>query len=278
VILRTERDIRVPLLLFRPPARAKAKSAVVVGLAQGGKKGFLEHRREVIARLLADGVAVCLPDVRGVGETSPGSGRGRQSAATGLSSSELMLGGTLLGARLRDVLAVLRYLRGRPDLDGKRIAFWGDSFAAPNPADRKLEVPLDAEPLPNQSEPLGGLLALLGALFDNQVKAVYIHGGLASYQSVLDSQFLYLPHDVVVPGALTAGDLCDVATVLAPRPVRLEALVDGLNRTVTPEVLGRTYEPTRAAYRDQKAPARFTLTADRPADGAVAAWLVAQLK
>jgi hypothetical protein len=154
---------------------------------------------------------------------------------------------------------------------------WGDSFAPPNPADRKLEVPLDAEPFPNQSEPLGGLLALLGALFNDQVKAVYIHAGLASYQSVLDSQSLYLPHDVVVPGALTAGDLCDVAAVLAPRPLRLEGLVDGLNRKLTVEGLGRTYERTRATYRDQKAAVRLTFTADRASDSAVAGWLVAKL-
>ena len=34
----------------------------------------------------------------------------------------------------------------------------------------------------------------------------------------------------MVPGALPAGDLLDLATVLATRPVRLEAMVDGLNR------------------------------------------------
>jgi dienelactone hydrolase len=278
IVLPVERDILVPLVLLRPAARGKAKPAVVIALAQGDKQRFLRERPEVIARLLAGGVAVCLPDVRGVGETSPGSARGRSGASTALSSSELMLGQTLLGGRLRDLSAVLRYLRSRADLDGGRVALWGDSFAPANPPDRKLEVPLDAGQLPDQAEPLGGLLALFGALFDEQVRAVYVHGGLTGYHSVLHSPFSYVPHDIVVPGALTAGDLCDVAASLAPRPLRLEGLVDGLNRQATAEVLGKTYEPARTAYRSAKAAEHFFISTARGSDGTVADWLLAQLK
>jgi len=32
-------------------------------------------------------------------------------------------------------------------------------------------------------------------------------GGLSGYQSLLRSPFLYVPHDSLVPAALTAGDL-----------------------------------------------------------------------
>ena len=81
---------------------------------------------------LIGGVAVCLPDVRGTGETSPGGARDRQTEATSLSATELMLGGTLLGARLRDLRAVLAYLRTRADVDFARVALWGDSFAPVN--------------------------------------------------------------------------------------------------------------------------------------------------
>jgi cephalosporin-C deacetylase-like acetyl esterase len=278
VVLRSERDIVVPLLLLRPIPREKEKPAVVVGLAQGGKQQFLRERPEVIARLLAGGMAVCLPDVRGVGETSPGGARGRTSASTALSSSELMLGQTLLGARLRDLAAVLRYLRGRSDLDRGRIALWGDSFAPINPPDRNLQVPLDAEKLPGQAEPLGGLLALFGALFDDRVRAVYVHGGLTGFQSILNSPFCYVPHDIIVPGALTAGDLCDVAAALAPRPLRLEALVDGLNRKAIGNVLEKTLEPAKMAYRGAKAAEQFAIIANRSSDDAIAGWLLARLK
>src|SRR5262249_20490505 len=175
------------------------------------------------------------------GETSPGGGRGRSGAATAISSSELMLGQTLLGARLRDLRAVLKYLRGHKELAEGRVALWGDSFAPVNRREERMAVPLDANPLPGHAEPLGGLLTLLGALYEDGVRAVYVRGGLAGYQSLLDSPFCYVPHDVIVPGVLTAGDVSDVAAVLAPLPVRMEALVDGLNRRVSAGALSKMF-------------------------------------
>src|SRR6478735_5176809 len=53
----------------------------------------------------------------------------------------------------------------------------------------------------------------------------------------------------VDPGALTAGDLSDVAASLAPRPLRMEGLVDGLDRAVRAIDLARVMEPARSAYR-----------------------------
>src|SRR5262249_22209652 len=84
--------------------------------------GFLKERADDLARLLEGGVAVALPDLRGTGGTRPGDGRGRNSSATALASSELMLGRTLLGARLRDLRSVLAHRRGRADLDPGRAA------------------------------------------------------------------------------------------------------------------------------------------------------------
>ena len=49
------------------------------------------------------------------------------------------------------------------------------------------------------------MLALFGAIYDDDVRAVYAHGGLASYATALASSFCYLPHDVVV-SPIYAGD------------------------------------------------------------------------
>lgn len=57
-------------------------------------------------------------------------------------------------------------------------------------------------------------------------------GGLESFASVLKSPFLYVPHDAIVPGALTAGDLPEIVEALAPRAWRHDGAVDGLNRRV----------------------------------------------
>jgi dienelactone hydrolase len=277
VTLEIEPGITVPLLILIP-ARYSNKPPIIVGVAQEGKRAFVKQRSEALAHLLNGGAAVCLVDVRGTGETNVGDGGGRQSARAALSASELMLGSTLLGARLRDLRSVLKYLRGRPDLDGQRIAVWGESFAPVNAADRDLRVPLDAEKLPGQAEPLGGLLALLVGLYEPDLRAICVHGGLSSYASILLSPFCYVPHDVIVPGALTLGDLDDVAAALVPRPVRVEALVDGLNRSVSDEQLTKAYAITKTAYRDAGAWEAILMEAAGATGERRAAWLLSQLK
>jgi hypothetical protein len=138
-------------------------------------------------------------------------------------------------------------------------------------------VPLDADPFPHIGEPLGGLLALFGALYKDDVRAIYVRGGLSGYRSCLQSPFGYLPHDAIIPGALTQGDLCDVAAGLAPRPLRMEQMIDGVDREVSADELGKAYEATRAAYRNRKAESRLQLNGPPPAGDSAARWMVRQL-
>src|SRR5262249_8570748 len=191
-----------------------------------------------------------------------------------LSEAEWMLGQTLLGSRLRDVRSVLRYLRTRADLDARRVALWGDSFAPANGEGQALAVPLDADPFPHQAEPMGGLLALFTALFEDDVRAVYVGGGLTGYASLLQSPFCYVPHDALIPGALTAGDLCDVASALAPRPLRMDHLVDGLNRAAGPAETSRIMEPARSAYGAPGAATRLQLGEGDAGSPPAARWLL----
>src|SRR5262249_20663719 len=155
--------------------------------AEQGKQQFLRERADAIAELLQGGVAVCLVDVRGTGETRcdgdlrgppAGSYKGVEKSSRGtlLANEDLMLGRTLLGDRLRDLRNVICYVRGRPELDGSHLALWGESFAPINASEARVDVPWDAEKLPSQSEPLGALLALLAALFEDNIRAVYVNG------------------------------------------------------------------------------------------------------
>ena len=251
---------------------------MVVGLASDGKQAFLERRSESIALWLDGGVAVCLVDVRGTGETKPGdSSRRHHGALAAFSAAEWMLGQTLAGSRLRDVRSVLRYLRGRADLDAGRIALWGDSFAPANAEGRDLAVPLDVDPFPHLAEPLGGLLAYFGALFEDDVRAVYVRGGLAGFDSLLQSPFCYVPHDALIPGALTVGDLCDVAASLAPRPLWMEGLVDGLDRAIKADAMAKIMEPVRSAYDSLGALPRLHCEENDATGRSAARWLLEQL-
>jgi dienelactone hydrolase len=267
IVLEVEPDILVPMLLLLP-GEDQGGCPIVIGLSQDGKEKFLEESAEEIAALLTQGVAVCLPDVRGTGETRPDSSRQPRTEATAISAAELMLGRTLLGSRLRDVRSVLAYLR--EEMGGTRFALWGDSFAPTNPVGFCDPLIGEDDP-PAQSEPLGGLLALFGALFEDDVFAVSARGMLTGYASLLDDVFCYVPHDAVVPGALTAGDLCDVAAALAPRPLRMEGLVDGRNCAAPEKAVNALFEPVIRAYA--KVPDRLVLALEAGDD--IASWLVA---
>jgi dienelactone hydrolase len=259
--------VTVPMLLLRPRGvgvERLERLPVVVAVSQAGHQRWLQQRAEDVAALLDRGLAVCLPDVRGTGETSLGRDRGRRSEATALSSSELMLGGTMLGAQLRDLRAALAWLRTQPGLDAREISLWGDSLAQPNPADTNFQVPRDDDDaLPRSPEPLGGLLALLAALYEDDVRAVYVSGGLIGFQSVLAQHLALIPHDAVVPGALLVGDMCDLVAALAPRRVRLEGLVDGWNRAVAEPELARAYAGAAAVYRAAGTATQLSVSPER---------------
>src|SRR5262249_21359452 len=144
IVLEFAPQIVVSVVLLMPERPAGTRLPVVVAFAQHGKQALLKDRSAAIAEILRGGAAVCLPDLRGTGETRPaGDSRGRQSAGTSLSAGELMLGQTLLGERLRDLRSVVHYLGTRPELDPVRVGLWGDSFAPVNAPDRNLAVPLD---------------------------------------------------------------------------------------------------------------------------------------
>jgi dienelactone hydrolase len=271
VSLEIEEGIRVPLLLLLPERQA---AGVVVGVAQDAKERFLTGRAKDLETLLRSGFAVCLPDLRGTGETASGEG---EDSDSGLAQREFDLSRSLLGSRLKDLRTVLAYLRGRPDLERKGIAIWGESFAPPNPSNLYLdELEYEAGPqIQRSADPLGAHLALLAGLYESDVRAIAARGGLAGYLSVLADAFTYTPMHVIVRGILKTGDVPDIAGVLAPRPVALADFVDGRNIRVPAPELEETFKPARTAYQEARAAEQLTLSSE-PRD--LAAWLIANLR
>ncbi|MCI0380841.1 MAG: hypothetical protein L0215_24935 [Gemmataceae bacterium] len=254
-------------------SRVKQKSPIMIGFAQAGIETLLKERAEVVAGVLGGGAAVCLVECRGMG--TKGEARSRTSASTSLSATEDMFGAPVVVRQAGDLRTLLDHIGKDSRLDGKRIALWADSFAPVNPPTRNFAVPLDAK-LPDHAEPGAATLALLTAFVNKDVKAVYARGGLVSFRSLLRSPFLYVPHDAIVPGILTVADVEDLVAALAPRPVRLEAMVDGLNRRVEVAKIGGDFDFARAAYKS--AENRLVLQSEASAPEAVARWLLEQLK
>ncbi len=210
--------------LFLTPKEAKGKLPIVVMVAQAGKAGFLKERSEAIEAFLKAGVAVALVDVRGTGETKPGSSADRGSNRTSISQTNLMLGQPLLGSQLRDLRTVIRWLQAKDGIDPKRIAVWGDSFAKVNASDAKVAVPHDHEQ-PAIGEPGGANLALLAGLFEGDLVAIYANGGLAA-GALFTGPYLHLPHDAVPPAPLPITD----SVLPAVRSVLFNGAVDAQNR------------------------------------------------
>lgn len=275
IVLEVEPGIVVPLVVMQARDERSDRLPVVIALADLGKQKFLAARPDAVSTWLEAGCAVCLPDVRGSGETSVGGSHGPRSIGTTLSCRDQVLGQTLLGSRLRDLRSVLLFLRTRRGLD-ENASLWGDSLAALNPPERSEVVPYGVDNPNAEAEPSAGLLVLLTALFEDNVNAVYARGTFASFRSLLDSQFLYVPHDSVVPGALTMGDVADIAAALVPRPLLVECLVDGLNRRVPFDTIAVAFAPTSQAYRLADASEQFSLNVTGQDDSAV--WLLDQIK
>jgi hypothetical protein len=275
VVLNPTSGMSVPLLLVKPRASGPKGFPVVLALAQNGKEAFLSTRGAELATLLTRGVAVCLADVRGTGELARITAHG--SGSTSLAATELMLGNTALGARLKDARTVLRYLSRRSDFDPERLALWGDSFAAVNPPDLRLDQSVNQQPGPQviqQADPLGSLLALLTALYEDHVRAVVARSGLISYLSVLQDRFCYVPQEIIVPGILESADIADIVAAIAPRAVFLEGFVDGKDRLLSTSDMESELRAAVTAYRG--APSQL-LIREQAAKTDLASWLAEQL-
>ena len=212
------------MVLLVTPNRP-APHPVVVMVSQPGRAAFLKQRAGDIDNLLRAGVAVCLADVRGTGDSRAGASGERTSSRTSLSQTEQLLGRTVLGNQLRDVRTVLGWLRASGRFHPDWLFVWGDSFVDPLPA-AAGPVPLDLDQ-PRHADPGAATLALLAGLFEDDLPAVVARGGLTSYQSLLDLPVL-VPHDAVVPGGVAAGDLTALAAALGDRVIA-QNTVDGRN-------------------------------------------------
>lgn len=271
VALEVEPGITVTAILLSGKDFGQPKKRpVVVAVAQAGAQAFLQQRSEMIVDLIRGGAAIALVDVRGAGRS-----RGSYGDSGGLSHNVLLHDETMVGQRLRDLRSVLGYLRTRDDLDSSRLAIWGASFAKVNSADTDFQIPHRSDSRPPQSEPLGGLLALLTALYEDEVQSVYIQGGLGTFQSVLDSPYVLIPHDTVIPGVLGAGDLPALAAAVAPRPLLLVRLVDQLNRPLSAQAARTAYAPALAA-RQAAGGNEFSIK-EQEDQRAATAWLSATL-
>jgi dienelactone hydrolase len=207
----------IPAWLFLP--KADAPKSLVVLLEPGGRTSW--HENELYDRLAQGGCAVCAPDLRGIGDTTPEFGRHAARSAQEHANDEmwawssLVLGKPLVGQRVTDLLAVVQGLRGRPDLNGKRLVL--------------------------AARGASGVPALFAAALEPAIDGLYLAGGLVSFQSIVETEDYRHPFGNFVPNLLLHTDLPELVASMAPRRVVLAGAVDGAGRKLEMNDVRRQY-------------------------------------
>ena len=104
----------------------------------------------------------------------------------------MLVGKTMAGMQVYDLLSTLDYLVSRSDVDAAQVSVIGKGN--------------------------GGAIALYAAALDRRVHKVACEGSVLSYLQVAQSRFHEnLFADIIVPGVLKDFDLPDVGAAIAPR-------------------------------------------------------------
>jgi dienelactone hydrolase len=131
----------------------------------------------------------------------------------------LLLGETMIGWRVWDVMRTIDYIAARPELDANRVGLMGISG--------------------------GGTVTLFGAALDPRVKAALVSGYLNTFRDSVGS----LSHcmDNYVPGILNWAEMHDIAGLIAPRPLFAES---GEQDNIFPiQASVESFDHVRAIYR-----------------------------
>ncbi|MBK9166621.1 MAG: acetylxylan esterase [Bryobacterales bacterium] len=240
-VVETEPGISVPTLLLIPDAGAVRKPAVIYLNPSGKSAGMTAGEgRDEASRwdplaLVEAGHVVMVPDLRGWGESAPrhhnNPGSSGYSVEYQTSMRALLVGKTVAGMQVGDLLRCFDYLIARPDVDASRVAVFGKAD--------------------------GGVLALYAAALEPRIGKVVSEGALLSYMAMIRAKFHQDMERIVVPGVLQDFDLPDLAAAIAPRPVWI---MEPLTPTKVPVPLREAaaeYEPARKAFAQAGHPERL---------------------
>jgi len=118
-----------------------------------------------------------------------------QKACEPVAGAALMMGQTLVGWRVWDIMRTIDYIATRPELDAARVGCMGISG--------------------------GGTATLFGTALEPRIRAAMVSGYLNTFRDSVGS----LAHciDNYVPGILNWAEMHDVAGLIAPRPLFIES-------------------------------------------------------
>jgi len=212
-------NVWIPAWFFQPE-HAESSKAVLIVVEPSGRSSW--HEGELYDKLAAEGFAVCAPDLRGIGDTTPEFGHAAARHARAHNSDEewawasMILGKPLAGQRVNDILAIVQGLRARPDLNGKQLFIAARGF---------LTVP-----------------ALFAAAVEPGIAGLYLQQGLTSFADIVATEDYHLQFSDFVPSILLHTDLPEIAESVTPRRIVLGGSVNAASQGVAPDELRKQYD------------------------------------
>jgi len=243
-----EGDYIIPYLLFVPD---EPGNKALIYLHPSGKSAEATPGGE-IEWFVRNGFTVLSPDMIGTGETGPGDYRG-DSYIDGVSLNiwfcSMLIGRSITGIRTGDVVMLARLLK--EDTGAKEVYGYARKEMAP--------------------------VLLHAAAFTSAVSRIALIEPYSSYYSIVRNRF-YQPGYIhgVVPGALNAYDLPDLAASLSPRKLLIAGPADGNGKSLGTENINLDFEVTKNFYRIQNAEGQLnimTLKPDQKPDAFLSDWI-----
>lgn len=242
VIIRTAPETAMPVYLLRPKAEAPATRRPVVLALHGHGYGVKDivglwedgterdtpdgYHRDFAVALCRRGFFVAAPEISCFGERrtdfsylSADLGSPVPTTCEHTAALATHLGGSVVGLRVRDAMRLVDYLETLPEVDTSRLGAMGISG--------------------------GGMHTLFSTCLDQRIRAAVISG----YFSTFRESILGMKHCRCnfVHGLGAFGEMADLAGLIAPRPLFVEA---GDHDPIFPvEAVRRGLAGARAVYR-----------------------------
>lgn len=205
--IRTEPGMQVPFYLLLPSDRDPPYPIVITvhGHNETGKElavgkycderqheEITQQRRDMALQAVERGYAAIALDMRAFGSLADSKPQADgQRACTRMQKNAQLYGRSLVGECVWDVLRLVDFVERRPTLDADRVGITGHSG--------------------------GGAVTLLVAVLDDRLAPVAPN----PYFCTFEDSILAIDHCACnyVPGLLRLGEMCDLAGLVAPRPL-----------------------------------------------------------
>lgn len=212
IVIRTTPNTVMPVYLLFPKTRTARCPVVlalhghgygvkdIVGLWEDGteRERPSGYHKDFAIELCQRGFVVAAPEISCFGERQTDFSSLTENALSTCAHTAVLashLGGSAVGMRVRDARRLVDYLATRPDMDTRHLGIMGISG--------------------------GGLHALFSSAVDTRIKAVVISGYFSEWRhSIYGMGHCSCNY---IPGLGQFGEIHDVATLIAPRPLLVEA-------------------------------------------------------